>query len=102
MTLDEFLEKYTPEYRDMLFDIVYVKSCILNQDSYIRSLQEKLFPKSIEEFFKEVCDEQKAECMRQVSCKYMNSMNVYKDPPSLDMLEQAIDEAPLPTHLLAT
>lgn len=102
MKLDEFLNKYTPEYRSMLCDIVYVKSCILNRDSYIRSLQEKLFPKAIEEFFKEACEEQKAECTRQVSCKYMNSVDVYKEPPSLDMLEQAINEAPLPTRLLAT
>lgn len=66
------------------------------------SFNNEVFSLAIKEFFQKVCEEQKAECMRQVSRKYMNSVDVYKEPPSLDMLEQAIDEALLPTHLLAT
>lgn len=105
MKLDEFLDKYLPnnkelwlELKDNNPDFRGITTMLILRNSF----NNEVFSLAIKEFFQKVCEEQKAECMRQVSRKYMNSVDVYKEPPSLDMLEQAIDEALLPTHLLAT
>mgnify|MGYP005931126503 CR=1 FL=1 len=105
MKLDEFLDKYLPnnkelwlEVKDNNPDFRGITTMLILRNSF----NNEVFSLAIKEFFQKVCEEQKAECMRQISCKYMNSVNVYKEPPSLDMLEQAINEAPLPTRLLAT
>lgn len=84
MKLDEFLDKYLPnnkelwlEVKDNNPDFRGITTMLMLRNSF----NNEVFSLAIKEFFQKVCEEQKAECTRQVSCKYMNSVDVYKEPP---------------------